>query len=442
MATKPAGHQCDFIDPVPEDYICKQCNQVARSPTVISCCGECFCKLCVDLITQDKLPCPGCEETVFTSLNQIKYQKKILALKVHCSMKDQGCEWSGQLQQLEPHMNADTGSCQYIDVDCPKCSQKVQRCKLSTHLSDLCPNRDYICSYCNFKGSYERVYKEHWDECPYYPLQCPNRCGVSCEREMLKDHLMICSLSERFCEFKPLGCSDSFHFEDLERHMENNTHKHLGLLVTAMSEMKIDFEEKVSKLEKRLATQEQELREKHEKVQALEIELTKKPEKQNEGPNICGGTLYDITISKVSGVVPGRGTIKYGYYVESQPMYTHPCGYKFKVGVYPGGIGTGVGSHMSVLLTVCKGDYDEKIKWPAVFTVTLVLVNWRSDKGHYKRNIECNVERKDRGSGKGIVFLYEFLSHSELELKDEEKCYVMDGKARFRIRQIVVSDFL
>ena len=97
MATlsKPVGYEYEFVNQVPEDYFCKLCKHVAREPNVISCCGECFCKACVDAIIQDKKPCPNCSKTDFTSFLQPKYQRKILALEVRCTMKDRGCEWTG-----------------------------------------------------------------------------------------------------------------------------------------------------------------------------------------------------------------------------------------------------------------------------------------------------------------------------------------------------------
>ena len=164
------GYQCEFIDPVPEDFHCKQCSLVARRLTITSCCGESYCKVCIDNIQQDARPCPGCGEESFTTLQQVKNQRKIAALKVQCSMKERGCIWSGVLEHLDVHLDPDQGDCQYIDIVCPlKCDKKTVRKNIDHHTIKECVKRDYVCPYCALRGSYEIVSTVHWPECTYYP---------------------------------------------------------------------------------------------------------------------------------------------------------------------------------------------------------------------------------------------------------------------------------
>ena len=162
--SRPVGYECEFVDQVLEDYFCKQCKHVAREPNITSCCTEVLCKACFDVTTEDKQPCPSCESTDISSLGpHKKYQPRILALKVYCSLKDRGCEWTGQLQHLDAHLDLTTGDCVYVDVDCPsKCNQKVQKRNVDTHLANLCPNRDYTCPHCSFKATFHEV-SEHFD---------------------------------------------------------------------------------------------------------------------------------------------------------------------------------------------------------------------------------------------------------------------------------------
>ena len=53
-----------------------------------------------------------------SSLFQPKFHTRILALEVYCSLKDRGCEWTGQLQRLDAHLDLTTGDCVYVNVDC------------------------------------------------------------------------------------------------------------------------------------------------------------------------------------------------------------------------------------------------------------------------------------------------------------------------------------
>ena len=232
-SSKPVGFECEFVNQVPEDYFCKQCKHVAREPTIASCCTEVLCKACIEVAIEDKKPCPSCQDIDVSFILHKKYQPKILALKVHCSLKDRGCEWTGQLQHLDAHLDLTTGDCVYVDVDCPrKCNQKVQKHNVDTHLANHCPNRDYTCPHCSFKATFREV-SEHFEVCRYYPLVCPNRCGASFERDVLEDHLKMCGLQKLQCEFSYAGCAAEFIRDHQKEHMEQNTQKHLALVAAA-----------------------------------------------------------------------------------------------------------------------------------------------------------------------------------------------------------------
>ena len=206
----PVGYEYEFVQ-APDDYFCKLCKHVAREPTIASCCTEVLCKACIDAIVQDKKPCPSCEDVETESLGpHKKYTPKILALEIHCTLKDRGCPWTGQLQHLDAHLDVTTGDCEYVDVEClKKCVQKVQKRNVDTHLANECPNRDYRCLHCNFKSTF-CVVSKHFDVCPYYPLACPNRCGVTFERDDLPDHMKMCRLEEVQCVLVQAGCQAKF----------------------------------------------------------------------------------------------------------------------------------------------------------------------------------------------------------------------------------------
>ena len=242
----PVGHEYEFVDQVPEDYFCKLCKHVAREPTIASCCTEVLCKACIDVIVQDKKPCPSCGDLEIKALGQhSKNHAKILALEVRCTMKDRGCEWTGQLQHLNAHLDVTTGDCQYVDVECPKkCVQKVQKRNMDTHLANECPNRNYRCPHCNFTNTYRVVTEQHWDVCSYYPLACSNRCGATFERDDLEDHMKMCPLEEVQCVFSDAGCQAKFIRENEDEHMDQNIQKHLALMPAATRQTQQALERK------------------------------------------------------------------------------------------------------------------------------------------------------------------------------------------------------
>ena len=136
MATlsKLVGCEYEIVDQVPKDYFCKLCKHVAREPTIPSCCGECFCKACVDVAIQDKKPCPSCAENDFTHKPAPEYEQKILSLDIFCPMKDLGCRWIGKLQHWDTHRE----ECRFQEVQCvfsyAGCQAKFIREKEDEHM--------------------------------------------------------------------------------------------------------------------------------------------------------------------------------------------------------------------------------------------------------------------------------------------------------------------
>ena len=64
----------------------------------------------------------------------------------------------------------------------------------------------------------------------------------------------------------------------------------------------------------------------------------------------------------------------------SLPFYTHNRGYKFCLNVYPNGISSSSGSHLSVRVELMKGEYDDELKWPFEGDILIELLNWRENK--------------------------------------------------------------
>ena len=231
-SSKIGGYKCEFLGTISEDFVCGICKHVAREPHLTGCCGMTVCKACITRVLEDKKPCPSCETAEFTTLLNVKYQRRVIALEVRCTMKDRGCEWTGKLEGLEAHLDLSTGDCEYVDVECPnKCDQAVEKHNLNTHLTNSCPKREFTCQHCNFKATYEVVFNDHWPQCSFYPVPCPNACGIQAiERGDVEAHLLQCSLEVIECDFSHAGCNTKLPRQDMERHVEESTQKHLVLM--------------------------------------------------------------------------------------------------------------------------------------------------------------------------------------------------------------------
>ena len=232
MATyKSLGYEYEFVYKVPSKYFCQQCKHVARSPSITSCCGECLCKACTNLIRESNKSCLFCKKKDFEIEENLNHKDKIEALTVYCSLKDKGCEWTGQLQYLNAHLSND---CLLDRIKCDQCQENVQRSKLDTHLTQECPEREYMCKYCNYKATYKMVTELHFEVCTYYILNCPNRCGATFERGDLEDHMKMCAQERIQCEFNYAGCQAEFQRDQEKEHMEQNTQLHLALVAAAL----------------------------------------------------------------------------------------------------------------------------------------------------------------------------------------------------------------
>ena len=295
------GYRCEFIDPVSDDFICKVCNCVAREPNLTVCCGQHYCQSCITKIVEDGKPCPNpeCGEATVNAFLDKNYHRKILALRVHCTMKDRGCQWTGKVEQLDDHLDVNSGDCQYVDVECPeKCGQQVQKHQLVTHITNDCPKRDFTCMHCGFKATYEVVREQHWPECQNYPVPCPNRCQIGAvERNTLEDHLKMCSLQVVDCDFSYAGCNVELHRQDMEKHIEENTQKHLALMAAASMKMSRELQEQRDEFRGYLEQKEREtaeqLKQKDEQIENIQASLQEQQRRFEEKDNKVQGELHE-----------------------------------------------------------------------------------------------------------------------------------------------------
>ena len=274
------GYQCEFVSAVSDHYYCKKCNRVAKELHMTVCCGETYCHACIADAQKQSKPCPACGKKVFTIFQQVKFQKEISELQVYCGLKQKGCSWLGTIGQLDAHSDPEQDKCRYVDTKCPlNCQQAVPKIKMEQHVTQECAKRDYICDYCNFKATYEEVVDTHLPECKYFPLQCPNLCGVTCKRGSMEDHLNECPLETISCNFLDVGCDIKFKRESQEEHMKQNTQKHLTMTASLVAETCSELYELKSDYEVEKESQKGKLQEIGQKL--VEQEARLKEQNQN-----------------------------------------------------------------------------------------------------------------------------------------------------------------
>ena len=419
----PNPPEPEFTEPLPEDYQCPICHEVLKEPQLTDCCGGNFCCGCISQILRNGGHCPLCRKAGFQVFIDRKLERKILALRVYCRVKDHGCGWKGVLRELDTHLDTD---CQYVDVDCPNsCGEQPKRRNLPVHLRNSCPKRKFSCPYCQFEATYERVANEHWPLCEKYPLPCPNDCGVgTVERGRLEHHCSECPLQVVECEFSHSGCTEKIRRKDTARHMEENTQRHLVMVsASVMSMMKL------------LQEKDQQIREQQQQIDNVVMVSTsmkmqkdqqiKEQQQQIDTLQVKVGSLENyilkFTITKFQMHMTKKS------FWRSPSFYTH-LGYKINnIGLLP----QGNHDHIKVWMNVAEGDFDDQLRWPRPCTITIQLLNQLGDHNHFTRRVE-GVFR--RSSYRSVWNDTKFIAHSDLGYKaDTNTQYLKDDCLQLRI---------
>ena len=188
----------------------------------------------------DKKACPTCNEADFSVFADKTLRKSLYAFQVRCTHQKSGCEWTGELGELERHLNLDPElsnqlvGCAFAEVACTHCCEYFQRRHVHAHETESCSQRPFSCDYCEDYGSvYEDVVNNHWPVCKCYPVPCPNECGVSPERQNVETHVnTVCPLTVVNCDFHYTGCEVQLVRKDMPTHLAESLVTHISLLTT------------------------------------------------------------------------------------------------------------------------------------------------------------------------------------------------------------------
>ena len=194
-----------FVEKPDQDLYCPVTLEILLEPHQTDCCGQHISEKAANRIIKDGKPCPMCKDDHFTT-HRDKYFKRntVKTLRVYCFHKKSGCEWTGELGDLNNH-------------------------------STYCPKRPWKCQYCGLESTFDVVTNKHTPNCDQYPLPCPNECEIGtvprCDAEK---HLLVCPLQLVECEF---GCDAKVVRRDLDRHATENARQHFQSATTQISQV-------------------------------------------------------------------------------------------------------------------------------------------------------------------------------------------------------------
>ena len=230
------GYDYKFVDPPSDTLVCKICHYPSREPHLSGCCGHTFCKSCLEgakKATAIAYTCPICRNEQFITMPNKQVDRAVKGLRVFCTNKKEGCEWQGEVNDINDHLKKITG-CQFEEVTCPnKCGQTKERQLLTKHVEKECPFRKVNCQYCHTAAQYQFIEGEHKEQCPRFPIACPNKCEVgSVPRDHLEEHVKMCPLELIQCEYHMVGCEERMVRKDQENHNREKMEEHMSLTIS------------------------------------------------------------------------------------------------------------------------------------------------------------------------------------------------------------------
>jgi len=152
------------------------CNNLLVDPLRCSSCSVHFCSTCIKRWIQKTNTCPNCRNKIE---NLEKAERHLIDdledVKIHCILKEKGCEAQLSLKHLEKH---EKELCDYLDSKCKFCDFKGITKDVNQHLSN-CDLRIDICQNCLFEMNQKQ-------KVAHDPLTCMTNKAKYYEERYLK----------------------------------------------------------------------------------------------------------------------------------------------------------------------------------------------------------------------------------------------------------------
>ena len=494
------GYDCDFVESPVDDLLCKICHYPARDPVLTECCGHNFCIYCLERYKQSKVidhsSCPYCRKEKFQTVPDKKTGRQVLNLKAFCPHKCHGCEWIGELRSMENHINKnsnDSTGCPFTELQCSNgCGVVMQRRLVEGHLKSECELREVKCEYCNTTGSYQWINSSHQEECPKYPVECPNHCEAGhVKREEISKHLEECPLAIVECPYAAVGCESIVRRKEQMEHVMGSVEQHMQYNKNAILTNQKEFQKILDAKEQELKNVKKDLQDTNEKLKesqesrsqlkaaidekGRELDEVRKNAEENyktlqgtiqqlkdklEGTeqllqqklDTIFNAIWPLQLNHLSNsgnkVVPV--VIKLAEFEKYKKncgcfnttgFYTRDRGYKMQLSIHPIGLLASDRDNVSVDLYLMKGDHDNHLTWPVRGTLTVQLLNQLSDSNHSEpvpfyfdgSSLQCQRVMKGTKSNNGL-WSNRFIPHKRLSYDADKKCqYLKDDCVFFRV---------
>ena len=123
QVTSPPEEEYDFVEEPPNDMVCPVLRSVMLEPHQTDCCGGLLSKQAATRIQGEGGACPLCKEPRFTSRPDKHFRRRVRELRVHCPHRRRGCEWVGELSDMDRHVESCPRKNSPLETDLAQLSQ-------------------------------------------------------------------------------------------------------------------------------------------------------------------------------------------------------------------------------------------------------------------------------------------------------------------------------
>ncbi|XP_059399649.1 TNF receptor-associated factor 5-like [Carassius carassius] len=396
----------------------------------------------------------GCSDTVLRR-NLLEHQRNV------CSFRLESCPHCRQpflMSQLQAHQKT---SCPEIQVPCPnKCPQMIRRHQLQAH-TDECLEVETDCIYKNYGctsrdkrgkvqvhentefGSHVRLVLESNTKLEKQVEQLQQDMLV--QQGVLKDKSLVVSNLDRditLCdstlttlqrsveEQRVRICSVQRELRDLRGVLGSELSEELPSLRASLDSLRQQVAVTES-LREHLGALEQTCQ-RHTRLLDIHVEQLQCNEqrfRQLESTSYDGKLIWkvrDYCHRKEAGTP-----------LNSTPFYTSRSGYKLSVRAYLGGDNSGRGTHLSLYITIMRGDFDSLLPWPFRQNITLTLLDQSGSKNHMSNTFTPDTSsdsfHRPTSDANVATGFPRFISHGDLEAP-RNAVYVRDDTLFIKVK--------
>ncbi|XP_051550455.1 TNF receptor-associated factor 5-like isoform X3 [Myxocyprinus asiaticus] len=448
-----------FVAKLEQQFVCPSCSGIVLNPHQTGC-GHIFCAHCIRAYI-DKGGISKCPLDSISIKPEEIFQdncckRELLNLEVYCTNAPD-CTQKVTLCNLQDHLKA----CQYEQLICSNsgCIEILLRKNLSEHQRNVCSFRLESCQHCRQSYTVSQLLDHQKTSCPEVEVPCSNKCQQMIKRHKveqlqqdmliqqgaLKDKSLLVNSLDRdvtLCDSTLTTLQRSVeeqrvHISSVQRELRDLR----DVLGSELNEELPSLRASLDSLRQQVAVAES-LREhlgvleqtcqRHTRLLDIHVEQLQCNEqrfRQLESTSYNGKLIWKVRDywRRKEAAAP----------LNSTPFYTSHSGYKLSVRAYLGGDSSGRGTHLSLYVTIMRGDFDSLLPWPFRQNITLTLLDQSGSRNHvtsaFSPDAGSDSFRRPTSDTNVATGFPRFISHSDLETP-RNAVYVRDDTLFIKVK--------